>query len=130
MKNDIFKNFIYGLQFLPEFLVATIEIKKESIYEVDSRKHILLQCLDVVPCSIAFRMNQHHKDIPEGQQRRGKRTVAKEVVYQHIYKRICEIRKNFNIGMSTGIDGVRLNIFSHSYRHWLFIPKENERLEE
>lgn len=129
-KNDIFKGFIYGLQFLPELLDAKISIKKESIYEVDSKKHIILQCLDVVLGAMAFRLNQHHKAIPEGQKRRGKRTVAKEIVYKHIYKRICETRQNFNIGMSTGLDSNPYNIFAHSYRHWLFIPKENERLDE
>jgi hypothetical protein len=129
-KNDTFKRFIFGLQFLPEFVNAKLQIKKDSIYEVDSKKHIILQCLDVVLGAMAFRLNHHHKDIPEGSKRRGKRTVAKEIVYKHIHKKICETRANFNIGISTGLDGQEINIFLHSYRHWLFIPKENEKLDQ
>jgi Protein of unknown function (DUF3800) len=121
-KNEQFKNFIYGIQFLPEFTEAKILIKKDSIYEVDSKKHILMQCLDVVLGAMAFRLNDLHKEKPEGAKRRGKRTLAKEKLYKHINKKIRETRANFNIGITTGIDGDYQNIFFHPYRHWLFIP--------
>lgn len=127
-KNAQFKNFIYGIQFLPEFVATQIEIKKESIYEVDSKKHILMQCLDVVLGSMAFRLNDMHKEKPLGLSRRGNRTVAKEKLYKHINKKIRETRANFNIGISTGLDGDSQNIFFQPYRHWLFIP-ESETLE-
>lgn len=109
-------------------LTQTIKIKRDSIYEVDSKKHILLQCLDVVLGAMAFRLNKLHKEIQPGMKRRGKRTIAKEYVYKYILKKIKLTRKNFNIGISTGIDNDLLNYFIHPYRHWLFIPKENERL--
>ena len=121
-KNEQFKNYIYGIQFLPEFTEAKILIKKDSIYEVDSKKHILMQCLDVVLGAMAFRLNDLHKEKPEGAKRRGKRTLAKEKLYKHINKKIRDTMANFNIGITTGIDGDYQNIFFHPYRHWLFIP--------
>jgi len=121
-KNEQFKDFIYGIQYLPEFTEARIKIKKESIYEVDSKKHILMQCLDVVLGAMAFRLNDLHKEKPEGSKHRGKRTLAKEKLYKHINKKIRETRANFNIGITTGLDGEYPNIFFQPYRHWLFIP--------
>lgn len=128
-KNEKFKKFIWGLQFLPDFADTNLKIKKDSIYEVDSKKHIILQCLDIVLGAMAFRLNKHHRDIPEGQKRRGKRTKAKEYVYKYILTKICQNRKSFNVGITTGIDGDPINMFLHPYRHWLFIPKEHERLD-
>lgn len=125
-KNRHFKEYIHSLQFLPELSTAQLKLRRDSIYEVDSKKHIILQCTDVVLGSIGFRMNDHHKDKPDGQRKRGKRTVAKEHVYKFINRKIREIRPNFNIGKSTSIDGDPLNRFIHPYRHWLFIPKNHE----
>ncbi|MCO7317323.1 DUF3800 domain-containing protein [Riemerella anatipestifer] len=122
-KNEDFKKFVYGIQFLPNFISSKINIKKEAIYEVDSKKHLLMQCLDVVLGAIAFRLNDMHKEKPVGSRRRGKRTIAKEKLYKHINKKIREICPNFNIGITTGTDGDLLNRFLHPYRHWLFIPK-------
>ncbi|MGN6437228.1 MAG: DUF3800 domain-containing protein [Agriterribacter sp.] len=121
-KNLQFKNFIYGIQFLPEFTETKIVIKKDSISEVDSKKHVLMQCLDVILGAMAFRLNDLHKEKPEGATRRGKRTLAKEKLYKHINKKIRDIKANFNIGITTGKDGQMDNIFFQSYRHWLFIP--------
>lgn len=122
IKNARFKNFIYGIQYLPEFAESNIVIKKESIYEVDSKKHILMQCLDVILGAMAFRLNDMHKEKPAGSKRRGKRTIAKEKLYKHINKKIRETRSNFNIGVNTGRDGSNENIYFHPYRHWLFNP--------
>ncbi len=121
-----FKNFIYGIQLLPEFVDTNLSIRRDAIKEVDSKKHIILQCLDVVLGAMAFRLNHLHKAIPKGKKRRGKRTVAKEKVYKHINRLIQNTRPNFNIGVSTGLDGNAENRFFHSYRHWLFVPKSHE----
>ena len=75
---------------------------------------------------MAFRLNNLHKEIPIGEKRRGKRTIAKEKLYKFIHKKICEIRPNFNIGITTGIDGDIYNRFLHPYRHWLFIPNSSK----
>ncbi|CAD5257278.1 MULTISPECIES: DUF3800 domain-containing protein [unclassified Imperialibacter] len=123
-KNKKFKDFIYGIQFLPELASANLRLSKSDIYEVDSKKHIILQCIDVVIGAMAFRLNDQHKEKPAGQKRRGKRTLAKEKVYKYINTRIREIRPHFNIGISTGIDNDKLDRFLHPYRHWLFTPSD------
>lgn len=81
-----------------------------------------MQCLDVVLGAMAFRLNDLHKEKPEGSNKRGKRTLAKEKLYKYINKKIRETRANFNIGITTGLDGEYANIFFQPYRHWLFIP--------
>jgi len=124
-KNKSFKKFIYGLQFLPELGTANLKIARDSIYEVDSKSHVLLQCTDVVLGAMAFKLNDHHLDKPKGQRTRGKRTIAKEKVYKHINKRIREIKPHFNIGISTGASEL-IDRFTDPYRHWLFIPSDHE----
>lgn len=121
-----FKKFVYGLQFLPEFADSQIVIKEWSIYEVDSKSHVLVQCLDVVLGAMAFRLNDMHTKKADGSNRRGKRTVAKEKLYKHINKHLRLIRPHFNIGISTGLDEEPHNLLLHPYRHWLFIPTNSE----
>lgn len=75
---------------------------------------------------MAFRLNEMHKEKPEGQRRRGKRTRAKEALYKHINKRIRAIYPRFNIGVSTGTDGLAMNRWLHPYRHWNFLPSDYE----
>lgn len=129
-KNEEFKKFVYGIQFLPNFRNSKIQIKKTAIYEVDSKKHILMQCLDIALGAMAFRLNDMHKEKRPETNRRGKRTIAKEKLYKHINKKIREIRPNFNIGISTGIDGDIQNRFTHAYRHWLFIPSSSRYYDD
>jgi hypothetical protein len=124
--NAQFKKFIFGLQFLPDFQNSNFVIKENSIYEVDSKKHVLMQCLDVVLGSMAFRLNNMHKEKPPGSKKRGKRTIAKEVLYKHINQKIRQVRPYFNIGITTGTDGDYSNRFHHHYRHWLFTPKVSD----
>lgn len=122
-KNNRFKDFVFNLQY--QFKQSNIVINREDITEVNSKKHIILQCMDVVLGSMCFRLNDLHKEKPQGQRRRGKRTVAKEKLYNHINKRIRDIYPNFNIGASTGIQGDPANRWLHPYRHWKFIPSEH-----
>lgn len=121
-----FKSYIVGLNRNPRFRSAGISFDERQIAEVDSRKHVLLQCLDIVLGSIVFRLNNKHK-IQPGQTRRGKRTIAKEKLYKFINTRIRNIYPNFNIGISTGHQGDLNNFWNHPYRHWLFIPKNHKR---
>jgi len=79
--------------------------------------------LDVVLGSICFRLNDKHKEIPEGKKRRGKRTIAKEKLYKHINKNIRIIKPAFNVGANTGIK-TKEDYWFHPYRHWNFKPKE------
>src|SRR5690606_12399005 len=119
-KRQQFKEYIKGLENVRKFQLARIKIRKEDITEVDSRDHILLQCLDIVLGCMAFRLNNMHTVKPEGSRRRGKRTIAKEKLYKHISKHIREIYPGFNIGISTGT-GELADRWNHSYRHWRFV---------
>lgn len=123
-KKQKFKNHIYNLQDLRHFRSANIKIRYSDIVDVDSKKHIILQCLDVILGSMAFRLNDLHKIKPEGRSRRGKKTIAKEKMYKAIRKHIVEIYPHFNVGISTGDKGNKANRWHHPYRHWSFQPKE------
>lgn len=76
-----FKGYILGLKDNPKIRQAGLTIRPEDIAEIRSHDHVLAQCLDVVLGAMAFRLNDKHKEIPHGQRRRGKRTVAKEKLY-------------------------------------------------
>lgn len=123
-KCESFKNQIFALQSIDPLKQATIQIRREDIIEVNSKYHILLQCLDVVLGAMAFRLNDLHKQKEPGQLRRGRRTIAKEKLYRHINELIRQIYPYFNIGISTGVgDGLECR-WKHPYRHWRFVPKD------
>lgn len=119
-----FKGYVSGLNGSREFRGAGLSIAEDQIAEVDSKEHVLLQCLDVVLGAMQFRLNEKHKEKPEGARIRGKRTRAKEAVYRHINGLIRDIYPNFNIGISTG--GEPEMRWHHPYRHWLFKPADFE----
>jgi len=115
-----FKAVVSGLSQSPAFERARVTIAREQIAEVDSKNHVILQCLDVVLGSMQFRLNEKHKTLPEGAQSKGRRTLAKERVYRHINGRIRQLHPNFNVGVSTG--GHEELRWHQPYRHWLFKP--------
>ena len=123
-KRERFKDFVYGINHWPEFRKANIHIMRDQLAEVDSHNHVILQCLDVVIGAMQFRLNNKHKEKLPGSNRRGKRTVAKEKLYKHINSRIRDIYPGFNIGITTGRKGGIANLWTHSYRHWLFVPSD------
>ena len=123
-KAEQFKSYIEGLNYNSQFKKAGIQIRKDQIAEVDSREHVLLQCLDIVLGAMQFRLNDWHKEKPDGQRKRGKRTTAKEKIYKHIYSHTRNIiDPNFNIGNTTGKHYGAASLWLHSYRHWRFVPK-------
>ena len=85
--------------------------------------HNILQCLDVVLGAMSFKLNQKHKRKPNDSYKRGKRTIAKENLYRHIYQLINSLCPKFNIGVSTGLREGRLSAWKMPYRHWEFKPK-------
>jgi hypothetical protein len=123
-KCELFKDFIHGINRWPEFVKARIEIRRDQLAEVDSRDHVLLQCLDVVLGAVQFRLNQKHVVKPVGARRRAKKTIAKEKLYKHINKHIRQMYPGFNVGITTGMQGDKTNIWRHPYRHWLFVPRD------
>ncbi|MBE6429018.1 MAG: DUF3800 domain-containing protein [Planctomycetaceae bacterium] len=119
-----FKSYLEGLNFNSQFYRAGIYFPRDQIAEINSKDHVLLQCLDVVLGAMVFRLNDKHLEKPEGSRCRGKKTIAKEKLYKHILKRIQKIYPGFNIGISTGFSAG--SYWAAPYRHWLFIPKNHE----
>lgn len=122
-RRQLFKEDIRALQKSRPFQRARLKIRKQDIAEVDSKKHLLLQMLDVVLGSIGFRLNNKHHYIPKGRKRRGKGTLAKESLYKHIHKKLKELRPGFSIGANTRIS-CQEDYWNHPYRHWVFQPSE------
>lgn len=121
-----FKGYVTGLSKNADFKRAGIAIRQNQLAEIDSKEHVVLQALDLVLGAMQFRLNDKHKEKPEGSFRRGKRTIAKERVYKHI---LGEIRatyggKAFNIGTNSGRPLGMLNLWIDPYRHWLFKPAD------
>ena len=121
-----FKTFLYDLFTNHKDFGSQYSLLFEDLAEVSSKKHVILQCLDIILGSMSFRLNNKHKEIPAGKSRRAKGTIAKEDLYIHIRNRIEEIHPNFNIGVSTGDRGVANHRWKHSYSHWLFVPSDIE----
>ena len=101
-----------------------LRIRMNDIGEVRSHDHVLLQCTDVILGAMYFRLNRLHLEIPEGKNRRGKRTIAKDKLYQFIQKEIRTIHPSFNIGISTGNRGYEYPHWNSPYEHWVFVPKD------
>lgn len=91
---------------------------------------MLLQCVDVVLGAMQFRLNDKHKEKPEGSRTRGKRTIAKEGVYRHILARIQQVYPRFNISLPTSLRDDMTNLWKDPYRHWLFVPKDAQQRPE
>ena len=123
-KNAIFKGHLVALEKSRQFRDARILVPGDQIAEVRSHDHIVLQCLDVVLGSMQFRLNDKHRVKPEGARTRGAKTIAKEKLYKHINRRICEIYPHFNIGITTGSPNGPVDRWTHPYRHWRFLPRE------
>jgi hypothetical protein len=125
-KCEQFKGYIKGLDNNKDFRKNHIKIKEENIAEVISHQHILIQFLDIVLGSMAFKLNEKHKEVDEKTGRRGKKTIAKEKLYKHINSRITNIYPGFNIGITTGLKNDIENVWKHNYRHWCFKSKDAE----
>ena len=125
-----FKGYILGLKDNPKIHQAGFTIAPENIAEIHSHDHVLAQCLDVVLGAMSFRLNDKHREIPKGETRRGKRTIAKEQLYKTILAEIHHLKPGFNIGISTGTGGDPATRWHAPYLHWRFMPSEVEYREE
>lgn len=122
-KNALFKSHLLTLQDCKEFRAARIFIPQEQVAEVDSHEHLPLQCVDVVLGAMQFRLNELHGEERHGSGERGKKTIAKEHLYEHIRARIREIHPDFIVEATTMRTGGDRDRWRHPYRHWLFTPK-------
>ncbi len=123
---DIFKDYMSSLTQFPFFRHKGIVLQKGDIAGIDSKKHNILQAVDIVLGAMDFRLNDKHLEKPLNQIRRGKRTRCKERVYKCINREIRAIYPNFNIGKSTGIQAGMEDRWEHAYRHWCFVPSDSE----
>lgn len=122
-KNKEFKGYIYALNDF--FYTNNVHIYNEDIAEVDSKNHVILQCMDIVLGAMNFKLNNMDKEKLPGSNKRGKRTIAKEKLYKNILNNIKIIHPNFNIGISTSSHGNFANNWESPYRHWCFKSKSS-----
>lgn len=123
-----FKQYLSSLSAFPKWSRAGFSIDYQDITDVDSKKHNILQALDVVLGGVQSRLNEKHTRPQPPAKRRGKRAKAKAKVYKAIQRRIFDLYPNFNVGVSTATyDGLHMR-FEHPYRHWLFVPS-NAKLD-
>lgn len=125
-QNDDFKAHLNYLPELPLFHKAKIVIKPWDIAEIDSHKHPIQQCMDIVLGAMAFHMNKMHLACPEdGSGVPGKKTQAKEELFQYILTLIKEANADpdFDIYENTQPETGR-GRWRVPYRHWKFVPAE------
>lgn len=122
-KNREFKGYIYALNDI--FCINNVHIYNEDIAEVDSKNHVILQCMDIILGAMNFKLNNMDKEKMPNSNRRGKRTIAKEKLYKNILMNIKMIYPNFNIGVSTSSRGDFSNNWKDQYRHWCFKSKNS-----
>lgn len=119
-KVEQFKGFLQGLPEAHKLRHAKLHIDRDHITEVDSREHVLMQCVDIVTGAMAFRLNELHLARPEGQRIRGKRTLAKDRLYRHILREIRSLKPHLNPKISTAARPFPQGAWSMPYRHWVF----------
>lgn len=123
-----FRGFVGGLRNDRYIRATGLILEEHDITEVRSHDHLLMQCLDVVLGSMSFRLNNKHllRDPVTGQ--RGKRTVAKERLYEFILGQIKRVtgKPFFNIGITTGLSRNPEARWADPYLHWLFQPREHK----
>ena len=120
---------IYHLNELKSFQKANIHIKDGDVAEVNSKKHLPLQVMDLVLGSMCFRLNDKHKERGiDG--KRAKRNIVKERIYKYIRAKIWQLHPGFNIGVTTPITK-QSDLWERPYLHWNFVPHnymKNEKM--
>lgn len=122
-----FKEYLCRLNQTGELRESGILVEPQAISEIDSKDYILLQCVDIVLGAMAFRLNDMHLIKPPGKRIRGKRTIAKEKLYKHIYAEISQIVAQKGVRNYDPKNGKHYKNYPHDrwtdpYRHWLFKP--------
>ena len=124
-QRDAFKARIFSLQRNIKFKNAGIKIRMDDIAEVNSKKHSILQCVDVILGSISFMLNKKNEEIPKGSCGRGNRTIAKEKLFYYIFDLIKKSNgvDFFDISTSTPIRSLE-DLWTTPYLHWKLTPTE------
>ncbi|WP_335622023.1 DUF3800 domain-containing protein [Legionella israelensis] len=118
-----FKYFVSNLdKFIPD--QYNLVCSAEQIHEVDSKKSIIIQSVDIVLGAIQAKLNDKFANKNKNK-KRPEKTRLKENLYKRINSHIREIYPNFNIGASTSYQNDISNRFRHPYRHWNFEPSDN-----
>jgi hypothetical protein len=126
-----YKAHIAYLQNLRQFQKAHLVIRPDDIAEIDSKKHSIQQCLDIILGAMAFRLNNKHLEVPKGASEPGRKTKAKEALFNHILELIKDADgiTDFDISRTTLPDRA-LDRWIIPYRHWKFMAKEfNQKLK-
>lgn len=118
-----FKSYLAALPLNAQLRGRQIKLDPSHIAEVDSKARVLLQWVDIVRGSMAFRFNEKRLIKPAGASRRGKRTIAKEKLYKHVLSEIRTLKPHFHPKISTACIPFPEGSWSMSYRHWLFKSK-------
>lgn len=122
-KIERFRNFVCQIPHRKDMRARNVFIPRDQIVDVDSKRHVILQGLDIILGAMSAKLNFKLKEKPAGHARRGKRTIAKEKLYKHINSEIRSIYPGFNVGISTGRPNGQSDLWAHQYRHWRFIPR-------
>lgn len=96
-----------------------VRLIEKDIEEVDSKKHMVLQCMDVVMGMIDFCLNS------TSEERESKRGQAKMYVCKHIFAKIREIHPEFIVDITTP------PLYSYkgwvdSYKHFTYKKGKNK----
>ncbi|HAC40278.1 MAG TPA: hypothetical protein DCF48_01735 [Rikenellaceae bacterium] len=124
-QRNAFKTHILSLQHNSRFRKARLKIRTEDVVEINSSKHSIQQCMDVILGAMSFMLNRKNEVIPEGATERGHRTIAKERLFFHILQLIQESDgiEFFDISQTTPI-AVPKDFWAMPYRHWKFTTSE------
>ena len=86
---------VHNLNITNVFRGNHVKIIEKDIEEVDSKRHMILQCMDVVMGMIDFYLNSTVEE------RASKRGQAKVAVCKHILAKIQEIHPDFIVNLTT-----------------------------
>lgn len=122
-----FKNYLCQLGKTQDTRGSGVIIEPEMISEIDSKDYVLLQCVDIVLGAMAFRLNNIHLKKPLNARTRGKRTMAKEKLYKHIWAEISALYRKkgvYNYDPKNGehYKNYPYDRWTDAYRHWQFKP--------
>jgi len=121
-KASALKQRLHSLEQEPDFRRAQIYVPVRTVAEVRSHEHLLMQAVDVLLGAMQWRLNQQHLRLSPETNRRGRRTVAKDLLFRHVLKAVQRLHPGFNISLTTGTQGDPANRWRAPYRHLKFAP--------